>query len=392
MNTLLSAGLILLLGFAGARALKYVHLPSVTAFLLIGILIGPHVFDLVAKEILFASNFFSNLVLGVIAFNLGERFQFDELKQGMRHVMWISITTTVVVWILVSCAIIAYFLIIKQPVYPALVLGAAASATAPTATVLVIREYRSKGVFTELLLRIVAIDDAWCLILTAMAIAFTHALRADVFDAAIIVAGIGEIFGALILGAGIGYLCSWLRRFVRTSGEFLIYIFGFILMNVGVSIVLRFSVLLSSMMMGLIVINSARENYKFFEVLRTVDSPLYLLFFVLAGAHLDFGILSKMGIAGILYTVFRFLGKIYGAKIGARISRAPKIVENWIGLAMVPQAGVALGIGLFAKSALPEYGDYVFTIIAATTVLFELVGPLFTKISLQKAGEIAPSK
>jgi Kef-type K+ transport system membrane component KefB len=225
-----------------------------------------------------------------------------------------------------------------------------------------------------------------------MAIAVANALRSDVFDLASIFAGIGEIFGALILGAGLGYLFSWLRRFVKTSEEFLVYIFGFILLNVGLSITLHLSVLLSAMMMGLIAINVARENYKFFEALRTVDAPLYLVFFMLAGAHLDFGILVKMGIVGILYILLRLIGKIYGAKLGARISHAPKLVERWIGLALAPQAGVALGIGLVAKTTFPEYGDYIFTIIAATTVIFELIGPLLTKISLQKAGEIAPSQ
>jgi len=392
VNTLLSAGLILLLGFTGSRLLKYIKLPSVTAFLLIGILIGPHLLDLVTEDIFHASDFFSNLVLGIIAFSLGENFRLGELKQGMKQVMWISVMAAVGVWLLVSGAIVLYFIIIKFPIYPALVLGAAASATAPAATVLIIREYRSSGILTELLLKVVAIDDAWCLILGAMAIAVANAMRADVFDTAIIFAGIGEIFGALIIGAGLGYLFSYLRRFVKTGEEILVYIFGLILLNVGLSITLRLSVLLSSMMMGLIVINSARENYKFFEVLRTVDSPLYLVFFILAGAHLDFAILVKMGMVGVLYTVFRVIGKVYGARLGAEVSKAPNIVKNWIGLALIPQAGVALGIGLVAKTTFPEYGDYIFTIIAATTVIFELIGPLLTKISLLKAGEIAPSQ
>ena len=142
------------------------------------------------------------------------------------------------------------------------------------------------------------------------------------------------------------------------------------------------------MMMGIVVINMARENYKFFEVIRTVDAPLYLIFFILAGAHLDFTILYKMGIVGVLYIIFRVIGKVYGARLGARISKAPKPIENWIGLTLTPQAGVALGIGLVAKSTFPDFGNYIFTVIAATTVIFELVGPLLTKISLIKVGEI----
>ncbi|GAI78902.1 unnamed protein product, partial [marine sediment metagenome] len=212
------------------------------------------------------------------------------------------------------------------------------------------------------------------------------------FQMTIVFAGIGEIFGALIVGASFGYLFSFLRRFVKTPEEFLVYIFGLILLNVGFSIAIHVSVLLSSMMMGIVVINLARENYKFFEVIRTVDAPLYLIFFILAGAHLDFTILYKMGVVGVLYIGFRVIGKVYGAKLGAKISKAPKPIGDWVGLGMTPQAGVALGIGLVAKSTFPDFGNYIFTVIAATTVIFELVGPLLTKISLIKAGEIVSTE
>jgi len=392
VNTLLSAGLILLLGFIGARLLKYARLPSVTAFLIVGILIGPHLLNIVTEEIFAASDFFSNLVLGVIAFSLGESFRIEEIKKGMKHVLWISLVAALVTWFIVSAAIILYLIMIKYPIYPAIVLGAAASATAPAATVLVIREYRAGGLFTETLLKVVAIDDAWCLMLAALAIAFANAMRADVFQISIVFAGIGEIFGALILGASFGYLFSFLNRFVKTSEEFIVYIFGLLLLNVGFSITIHVSVLLSSMMMGVMVINLARENYKFFDVLRTVDAPLYLVFFILAGAHLDFNILYKMGIVGVIYIIFRVIGKVYGAKLGAHMSNAPKPIADWIGLSLTPQAGVALGIGLVAKTTFPDFGDYIFTIIAATTVIFELVGPLLTKYSLIRVGEIAPTE
>ncbi len=392
MNSLLSAGLILLLGFIGARLLRFVRLPNVTAFLIVGIIIGPHVFNLVTEEIFTASEFFSHLVLGVIAFSLGESFRFDKLREGMKQVMLISIIAALGAWVLVSAALIIYFIIMKFPIYPAIVLGAAASATAPAATVLVIREYRAGGFLTELLLKVVAIDDAWCLIFAAMAIASANAMRAETFQISIIFAGLGEIFGALLIGALLGYLSSLLSKFVKTREELLIYTLGLLLFNVGLSLALHISVLLSAMMMGLVIINVARENYKFFDVLRSIDTPLYLIFFILSGAHLDFNILRTMGIAGILYIIFRTLGKVYGAKIGAKISNAPKTAGDWLGLSLAPQAGVALGIGLIAKSAFPEYGSYIFTIIAATSVIFELAGPLLTKYSLIKAGEIVSTE
>jgi Kef-type K+ transport system membrane component KefB len=392
VNSLLSAGLILLLGFVGARLLKLVRLPSVTAFLLVGILIGPQLLNLVTEEIFASSEFFSNLVLGLIAFSLGENFRIDKLRQGMRQVMWISLSAALAAWVLVSAALVVYFISIKMPIYPAIVLGAAASATAPAATVLVIREYRAGGILTELLLKVVAIDDAWCLIFAAMAIAVGNAMRADVFQISIVFAGLGEIFGALVLGGFLGYFSSRLSKYVRTREELLVYTLGLLFLNVGLSIALEVSVLLSAMMMGLVMVNIARENYKFFEVLRSIDTPLYLTFFIISGTHLDFAILYKMGLAGILYVVFRTIGKVYGAKLGARVSGAPKSVEDWLGLSLAPQAGVALGIGLVAKVTFPDFGDYIFTIIAATSVIFELIGPLLTKYSLKKAGEISPSE
>ena len=216
MNSLLSAGLILLLGFVGARLLKLIRLPNVTAFLLVGILIGPHILNLVTPDIFTASEFFSNLVLGIIAFSLGENFRLDKIRVGMKQVMWISIVAALGAWVLVSAALIIYFVTIEIPIYPAIVLGAAASATAPAATVLVIREYRASGMLTELLLKVVAIDDAWCLIFAAMAIAAGNAMRAEVFQMSIVFAGLGEIFGALLIGGILGYISSRLSKFVRT--------------------------------------------------------------------------------------------------------------------------------------------------------------------------------
>lgn len=392
MNDLLSAGLILILGFIGARLLKLVRLPSVTAFLIVGIVVGPQVLNLITPQIFTASGFISNFVLGLIAFSLAENFRFDRIRQGMKQVMWISIVAALGAGILVSSALIVYFVIIGQPIYPAIILGAAATATAPAATVLVIREYRASGLVTDLLLKVVAIDDAWCLIVSAMAIAAGNAMSAGVLELSIVFAGLGEIFGALVTGAILGYVTSRLSRFVRTREELVIYTLGLLLFDVGLSIALGVSVLLSAMAMGFVMVNMARENYKFFEVLRSVDTPLYLAFFIISGAHLDLGLLHHLGVAGILYVVFRTLGKVYGARLGAMASKAPKSAVDWLGLGLTPQAGVALGIGLVAKTTFPQYGNYIFTVIAATSVVFELIGPLLTRFSLKKAGEISSTE
>ncbi len=392
MNTLLSAGLIFILGFTGSRLLKNIRLPAVTTFLVVGIILGPQLFNLIDDRIFMASDFFSNVVLGVIAFGIGENFRLESLRKGMKQVIYISLAASIVTSILVSIGLIIYFIITRLPWYPAIILGAAAAATAPAAVVLIIREYRSRGVMTDLMLKVVAVDDAWGLILAAIGIAVARALSLHVFQRTVIFLAIGEIFGAFIIGAMIGYSLSWLKRFVRTQEEFMLQIGGMILINVGICMTLQLSVLLSSMMMGIVLINKDRSNFVFFETIRTADSPLYLMFFVLAGAHIDFSIIPQIGIAGLIYLVGRIIGKIAGARFGAHLSQAPENVRNWFGLGLMPQAGVALGIGLVAKSIFPQYGDMIFSIIAATSVIFEIAGPLLTKMSLQKGGEIAPTE
>ena len=384
-NPLSTIGLLLIVSFLGSKIFQRFGIPQVVGFIVLGVLHGPSFLNVIPLEVSQELLFISEIALGLIGFDMGSHLKLGEIRKLGKSIIFILIFEAFGAFFLVTAGVYA----LTQSLYTALIFGAISSATAPAATVLVIREYRASGMLTEILLKVVAIDDAWCLILGAMAIAFANAMRADVFQASSVFAGIGEIFGALIIGGFMGYAFSSLNRFVKTSEEFLIYIFGFILFNVGLSITVHVSVLLSSMMMGLVVINISRQNYKFFEVLRTVDAPLYLVFFILAGAHLDFSILYKMGVVGILYIVFRTIGKVYGAKIGAHISKAPRLVESWIGLALSPQAGVALGIGLVAKATFPDYGDYIFTVIAATTVVFELVGPLLTKLSLQRAGEIS---
>ncbi|MFH1127818.1 MAG: cation:proton antiporter, partial [Candidatus Omnitrophota bacterium] len=372
-----------------AKLIKRIKFPAVTAYLLLGILIGPSLFKLVPAGILNSSGLISNIVLGIIAFGIGQNFSRYHLRKIGKPIIWISILEACGAWLLVT---LAFLLILKQPFYVSLLFGAIASATAPAATVMVIREYRARGNFTDTLLGVVAIDDAWCLIIFAISLAISQAVYTHMMAASFLIKvffnSLLSIFGAFVLGAILAMLLSLFYRFIRTQTELLIFTLGFIFLNIGLAIWLHLSVLLASMFLGAILINLHRYSFKFFDTLKNIDSPLFLLFFVLAGANLEMSILPKLGIIGLTYLIFRVTGKMMGARLGAKISNASENIKRYLGLGLVPQAGVALGVALIAKNDFPIVGEMIFTTIIATTVIYELIGPLCTKYALQKAGEI----
>jgi len=393
MNTIFSLGFILLFGLIAARLINKIKFPSVTAYLLLGILIGPSLGRLVSSDLISASGFISNIVLGLIAFNIGQNFSVDNFRRIGRSVIWISSLEAAGAWIMVTFALL---LILKLPFYLSLLFGSIAAATAPAATVMVIREYRSKGNFTDVLLGVVAIDDAWGLILFALCLAISKAITAHIsgnlFILKVILKSMLGIGGAFILGWIMSWLASFFSKYVRTTTEALIYSLGFVFFTIGMSLALHFSVLLACMFLGASMINLKRMNLNFFETIKTIDSPLYLLFFVLAGANLEIHLLKGIGFIGAIYLIFRVIGKIAGVYGGAFITQATEKIKKYLGLALIPQAGVALGCALIAKDTFPEFGGIIFTTIVATTIIYELIGPICTKVALEKAGEINVSE
>jgi len=389
MNTLLSIGFIFLVGLFFARLINKIKFPAVTAYLLLGILIGPSILNLTSQELINSSGFISNIVLGFIAFGLGQSFTREFFRSIGRPVLWISILEAIGPWVLVT---LSFFFILKQPFYVALLFGAIASATAPAATVMVVREYKAKGRFTDILLGVVAIDDAWCLIIFAVSLAISKALAfhtSNTFIFRVVFSSMIEIIGALLLGGAIAFFVTLFSKFVRTQTELLIYTLGFVLLTTGLAIKLGLSVLLANMFLGTVLININKSNFEFFDVLKLIDSPLYLLFFVLAGINLEIGLLKGIGVLGIVYILFRIIGKVTGSIWGGYIVKVEERIRRYLGLGLLPQAGVALGCALIAKSNFPKVGSMIFTTIVATTVIYELVGPLCTKYALQKAGEIS---
>ncbi|MCK4245249.1 MAG: cation:proton antiporter, partial [Candidatus Omnitrophica bacterium] len=314
MNTIFSLGIILLVGLFAAKILRQIKFPAVTTYLLLGIIIGPHLLNFVSPGIINSSGLISNIVLSIIAFGLGQNFSKEHFKKIGKSVLTISILEAVGAWILVTLAL---FFILKQQLYLALLFGSIGAATAPAATVMVIREYRARGTFTNTLLGVVALDDAWCLIIFSVSLAIARALSlhlgANILLLKIFLHTFGHIIGAFLLGGIIGILLNWLGRFVKTRADLLIITLGSILVTAGLSILLDFSVLLANMALGTVLINLKKHNYGFFEILHTVDTPLFLFFFVLAGANLEIPLLPKIGVIAITYFVFVVVGKIAGA-------------------------------------------------------------------------------
>ncbi len=390
INPILSLAIVFILGFFASRLTKKLKIPTITAYIVLGILISPNLLNLITADLLSASGFFSNIVLGMIAFSLGESFSFGTLRRVGRAVTGISISASIVPWLLVTLAV---WFVFKQPFSVALIFGAIAAATAPAAVVMVTQEYRSKGDFTDTLLGVVAIDDAWALVIFGFSLALAKSFLTGNGGSLHIAKDVGwallEIVGSVSIGIFVAFIFNRLSNFINTMKDRLIYTLGFLFFTIGLAIYFQMSVLLSCMFFGAMLVNTNRLSFEFFNSLREIDSPLYLIFFVLAGASLKLSVLSTALLLTLGYIVFRSLGKVFGAFLGAKIVDASLAIKKYMGFALIPQAGVALACALIAKEAIGgSWGDKILTITIASTVVFELIGPWVTKVSLARAGEI----
>ncbi len=389
MNSILSLGLIFLTGIVINKLIDRFRLPAITGDILLGIIIGQEFLDLIHTDILSSSSFISNIVLGFIAFTIGQNFSLKDFKKIGKPVLFISIFEAAGAWIGVT---LIFHLLLKQPLYISLLYGSISSATAPAATVMVVKQYRARGLFTSVLLGVVAIDDAWCLIIFSISFAVAKSLHfhnaGEMIVIKVLIKSIFEIGGALLLGASAGFLLSYFYKFFRSHAEIEIYTLGAVLLSIGAAIPLHFSVLLTAMALGATLVNLKHTQTAFFDILNDIEAPLYLLFFVLAGANLRISELRHIGLVGIVYLFTRVFGKVTGAYIGGIFGNVPAKIRKYIGFGLIPQAGVALGVALIAKEEFPAIGDIIFTTIVTTTIVYELIGPIMTEIGLSKAGEI----
>ena len=385
LNTFLYLALMIFVGMGFGRLAKLCKLPNVTGYLVGGLVLGPSVLGLVPAEALAGMDLLSDLALGFIAFSIGNEFKLSYFKRVGATPIVIAVLES----LLAVIAVAGGLMIAGFEVPFALVLGSIAAATAPAATIMVIKQYKAKGPMTETLLSVVAIDDATALILFSLCVAIAGAMsgKAQSLGETLLSPAI-EIFGAILLGFALGLLFLLPLRWFKKDGNRLALIFGFVLAGVGLANLLNMSALLLCMAMGAALANFSKDVDHILKLTDSVTPPLFLLFFVTSGAELQLGVLPSIGIAGVLYVTLRVVGKLGGAGLGGVLCKAEPSVKKYLGWALVPQAGVAIGLSLAATRVVPEYGSQIRAIILCATLIYEMVGPALSKLSLKKAGEI----
>ena len=389
MNTILCLGIVLVGALVAEKIISYLKIPAITSYILLGILLGPYALNVTGGGLIASSGLLSNIVLGFIAFHIGKNFSVEHFKRIGKAVLSVSISVTVTTLI---CVTVGIYYVAHQPFHIALLFGAISTATAPATTMMVIRQYKARGMFTDVLLGTVAIDDAWGIMIFSVSLAIAQVLQVGQFSEWIIMAvtikAAAKIFLSVILGSIMAIIASRISGYLKRREDVLTFILGAILINTGVALYFHMSPLLSNMFFGAMLVNIEKTSFKFFESVNSVDWPLYVMFYVLAGANLDIGLLGSLGLIGSVYIISRIIGRIGGAYAGAVIAGTEQSIRRYMGLALMAQAGVAIGLAMMAKASLPHTGGAILNTIIATTVVYEIFGPIAARYALLKAKDI----
>ena len=412
MQILLSLSIALLAGLLLSRLAKVLKLPAVTAYLVAGILVGPFLLGRLSifgvhlgfvEEDLSAFKIISEVALGFIAFSIGNEFRLSDLKKNGVKATVIGIFQAVVATLLVDAVLIVVALTTEViSLEAAIVLGAIASATAPAATLMVVKQYKAKGPLTDILLPIVAIDDAVGLVLFAISFGIAKAIGSgEISLISILAEPIIEVVASLALGALMGFLFHLCERFFHSRSKRLAVSVTFVLLTVALSMIkfkagnihVGFSSLLVCMMLGTVFCNVCDFSLELMDRVDRWTAPLFVLFFVISGAELDLTVFMSLGIVlvGVAYILARSAGKYFGAFASAKAMKCDKQITRYLGVTLLPQAGVALGMAIKASDPVTGLGDtgaVVAQITLFAVLIYELIGPLLTKIALTKAGEI----
>ena len=410
LNELLNISVAMFAGLMLTRLGNKLKLPDVTAYLVAGVLIGPCVIGALHIPGLGFSSFdelealgaISDVALGFIAFSIGNEFRLSQLRETGRQALVIGILQALVTTLVVDAALLGLHFLFPQAlsVPAAITLGAIAAATAPAATLMVVRQYKAKGKLTDLLLPIVALDDAVGLVVFAVSFGVARALSSGIVDVyTIVVNPILEILGSLFLGALAGLGLAKIEPFFHSNTNRIAMSISFVFLTVALSMLkipaggatIGFSPLLVCMMLGSVFCNLCPLSEEIMRVADRWTAPVLVLFFVLSGAELELGVFAKAGSVaiGLVYILSRSLGKYIGARESARLVGCDKTVVDYLGITLLPQAGVALGMCVTAAQ-LPGDGSLVRNIVLFAVLNYELFGPVLTKWALTKAGDIRP--
>lgn len=410
MEILLLIGLVLFLGQVGANLLRKLKIPQVVGYILMGVLLGRSVLDWIDPS---ALSEITSIALGLIGFTIGSQLKLFQLRKFGKSIIWVSFLEAFGAFLLVGiCVLIlvsidpqftSLFNSLGKKISVALIFGALACATAPAATVDVLQEYRCKGILTTTLLAVVGIDDGIALIIYGFAEPFGKMLFSP--DSSIALSHslwqpFRELGGSVLVGGLIGFVFSWGIRFLHLPGERLSVTLAAVFIACGLAVKLDLSLIMTSMVVGLVVGNLAPlQTRRLGGVITGFTPPIYILFFALVGARLDITLLPEMGALGIVYIIARGAGKFGGSYLGARIGDAPDVVRKYLGLGLFSQAGVAIGLAIAASQDFASHGEegaqlarLVINTITATTFVVQIIGPSLTRMAVFKAGEARVQK
>ena len=427
MNFVLIIGLLLIFGLISTRVMKICKLPNVTGYLIIGLIVAlgcvltdylSNNFFGLTEELNGLNEFVSDIALGFIALSIGEEFKLSKIKKYGAKIVSITFLQAMLAVVFVDILLAVFCVLLNVPVEISICLGAIATATAPAATIMVINQYKAKGPLVDLLLPVVAFDDAIGLIVFAISVSIAKVLATNtpITIVSVCLLPLLEIVGSLAIGLILGYFMHLMIKFFKSRNNHVILIIAFTLLGVGICAslnqlkidgeALEFSNLLCCMMIGATYINIAKQDEKDiaereFGLVERWTPFLFMLFFVLSGAHLVTSAKSmletgvSLGIVAVIfvgYVFMRSLGKYIGAMVGCKLTHRSKEITRYLGITLLPQAGVAIGManqisGMEAFKANGS-GNIIVTVVLCATLVYELIGPLLTKWSLQKAGEI----
>jgi len=397
LNIILLMGLAIFLGTVGARIFQKFRVPQVVGYVVIGLVIGQSGLNIIGRDTVELLSSFNMFALGIIGFTIGGQLRADVFKKYGRQFLIIlcseAIAAFVIVALLTGLAAWYFTADVHTSVAMALVLGAIASATAPAATVNVLWEYKTRGPLTSTVLAIVALDDALALLLYGFAASIAAALigRTNGPLLATVLTAALEIVGAIVLGVLAGSVLSFILKRIKDTDKALAFTISSVLLVIGISITLKLGAILAAMTLGATIANLARrKRHTTFELVEKFSPPIYALFFVLAGAHLVLReITGWMIVMVLVYLAGRTAGKVLGSSFGAGWSHAADVVRKYLGLCLLSQAGVAIGLAIISSRLFQgEFGHAIIAIVMASTFVVEIFGPMFVKLGVKKAGEV----
>lgn len=411
MEILLSLSISLLAGLLLSRLAKLLKLPAVTAYLVAGIVVGPYCLGafkvdglgFTSMENVEQFSILCDVALGFIAFSIGNEFRLSQLKKIGKQATIVGILQAVFTTLLVDAALILlHFAMPEQlPLEAAIVLGAIASATAPAATLMVVKQYKAKGPVTEILLPVVALDDAVGLVLFAISFGIAKALGVGNVDIiSVLVNPLLEVILSLALGSAMGALFHFCERFFHSRSKRLSVSIAFVFMTIALSMVkieigrveIAFSSLLTCMMLGTIFCNICDFSEELMARVDRWTAPLFVLFFVLSGAELELSVFTNVMVLviGLVYILARSAGKYTGAFLSSKWVNCDEKIVKYLGITLLPQAGVALGMAMKSEALGGDIGILISNITLFAVLIYELVGPMLTKLALMKSGDINP--